>query len=100
MGLFDVVLENVDNKTIIKVLVSSGNKKPYYIKKYGRCPEGCYIRVGSSREKMTEDMIEQQFVSHTQISLRDVASPRQDLTFRQLKIFYENSNKSLDNDSF
>lgn len=41
----------------IQVIVSGGTQRPYYIKKYGMCPEGCFFRVGSSVEKMTEDMI-------------------------------------------
>lgn len=57
MGLFDVVLVNIEGKSVIKVLISPGNKKPYYIRKYGRSPEGCFIRLGNSKQKMTEELI-------------------------------------------
>mgnify|MGYP000494286611 CR=1 FL=1 len=33
MGLFDIVTEEIDNIPIIKILISSGLEKPYYIKK-------------------------------------------------------------------
>lgn len=64
------------------------------------CPEGCYIRIGSGKDKMTEEMIQDFYVSHHQISLKDVPSPKKDLTFRQLKIFYESNGKTLDDENF
>ena len=35
MGLFDVVGEEKNGKTIIKIIVASGSEKPYFKKKYG-----------------------------------------------------------------
>lgn len=35
MGLFDIVTEEIDNIPIIKILISSGLEKPYYIKNKG-----------------------------------------------------------------
>ncbi len=34
MGLFDIVSEIIENVPIIKIIVSSGLEKPYYIKRY------------------------------------------------------------------
>ena len=34
MGLFDVVAEEIDGKSIIKIIVASGSEKPYFKKKY------------------------------------------------------------------
>ena len=99
LGLFDVVVETIDNKEIIKVIISSGTEKPYYLRKKGRTPEGCYIRVGSSKERMTERMIEEMFARRIKNSLKEIESPRQDLTFRQLKIHYEGNGMIL-NDNF
>ncbi len=45
LGLFDVVVETIDDKQIIKVVISSGTEKLYYLRKKGRTPEGCYIKV-------------------------------------------------------
>lgn len=64
-----------------------------------RTPEGCYIRIGSSKERMTERMIEEMFARRIKNSLKEIESPRQDLTFRQLKIHYEGNGMIL-NDNF
>ena len=48
LGLFDVIVEKIDDKDVIKVIISSGTEKPYYLRKKGMSPTGCYIRIGSS----------------------------------------------------
>ena len=53
LGLFDVIVETIDDKEVIKIVISSGTEKPYYLRKKGRTTEGCYIRIGSSKERMT-----------------------------------------------
>ena len=40
MGLFDIVSDTVDGVPVIKILISSGLEKPYYIKKNGMSPSG------------------------------------------------------------
>lgn len=99
LGLFDVIVETIDNKEVIKVVISSGTEKPYYLRKKGRTPEGCYIRIGSSKERMTFDMIDDMYARRVKNSLKEIESPRQDLTFRQLKIYYEENGMKL-NDNF
>ncbi len=95
LGLFDVTVETIDNKEVIKVIISSGTEKPYYLRKKGRTPEGCYIRVGSSKERMTDDM----YARRIKNTLKEIDSPRQELTFNQLKIYYEEHGLKL-NDNF
>ena len=99
LGLFDVIVETIDDKEIIKVVISSGTEKPYYLRKKGRTPEGCYIRVGSSKEQMTERMIEDMYAKRIKSNLKEIDSPRQELTFNQLKIYYEEHGLKL-NDNF
>lgn len=99
LGLFDVIVETIDNKEVIKVVISSGTEKPYYLRKKGRTPEGCYIRIGSSKEQMTFDMIDEMYSKRVKNPLKEIESPRQDLTFRQLKIYYEENGMQL-NDNF
>lgn len=89
MGLFDVVAETIESKNIIKIIVASGSETPYYVKKYGISPRGCFIRLGSASEPMSVDMIEKLFAQRTRNSLSKITSHRQDLTFEQLKIYYE-----------
>ena len=33
LGLFDVIVEKIDNQEVIKVVISSGTEKPYYLRK-------------------------------------------------------------------
>jgi predicted HTH transcriptional regulator len=57
LGLFDVVQDQIDGKDIIRVIVSCGQQRPYYIRKIGMTEQGCFVRVGSSSQPMTEQMI-------------------------------------------
>ena len=97
LGLFDVIVETIDNKEVIKVIISSGTEKPYYLRKKGMCPEGCYIRIGSSIEQMTTEMIDNLYARRVRNSLNKMESPRQDLTFKQLKIYYEGQGSAITN---
>ncbi len=89
LGLFDVVIENIEGKDIIKIIISSGPEKPYYIKNQGMSPTGCYIRIGSSSQPMSTIQIDDLYSKRTRNSLGKIVSPRNELTFEQLKIFYE-----------
>lgn len=95
MGLFDVTAEMVDGVKVIKVFVASGSEKPYYKAKYGMSTRGCFIRVGTAAEPMTTAMIEDLFSHRVRNSLGRVRSPRQDLTFSQLRIYYEEKKHPL-----
>ena len=87
LGLFEIVTPPSNDH--IQIIVSGGNQRPYYIKKYGMCPEGCYIRVGTSVEKISEEMILTLFQKRDKRTLRTIPSERQDLTFSYLKEAYE-----------
>lgn len=97
LGLFDVIVEKIEDKDVIKVVISSGTEKPYYLRKKGMCPAGCYIRVGSSKEQMTTEMIDNLYARRVRNSLNKIESPRQDLTFKQLKIYYEGQGNTITN---
>ena len=85
LGLFDVIVEKINDKDVIKVVISSGPEKPYYLRKKGMCPAGCYIRIGSSKDQMTTEMIENLYAKRVRNSLNKIESPRQDLTFKDRK---------------
>ena len=38
MGLFDIGIEERDGKPVVRVIVSSGPDRPYYIKQFGMTP--------------------------------------------------------------
>lgn len=99
LGLFDVVKEKYQGKSIIHIIVSSGAEKPYYIKKHGMSDTGCFIRIGTSSQHMTQAMIDDLYARRTHNSLRKIVSPRQNLTFEQLQIYYQAKGLTL-NDKF
>jgi predicted HTH transcriptional regulator len=92
LGLFDVVLTQIDGKDVIRVIVSCGQQRPYYIRKKGMSEQGCFIRVGSSAQPMPEQMIEELLAKRQQITLQSTTAPRQNLAFKQLCIYYEEKN--------
>lgn len=89
LGLFDIITEVVEDVSVIKILVSSGLEKPYYIKSQGMSPSGCYTRIGTSSQPMTTAMIDDLYARRIHTTLRNISSPRQDLKFVQLKIYYQ-----------
>ena len=95
MGLFDVTVERIDNVPVIKIFVASGSEKPYYKSKYGLSERGCFLRVGTAAEPMPTSMIEDLYAHRVRNSLRNIRSPRKNLTFRQLHIYYESKGLSL-----
>ncbi len=97
MGLFDVVVEEREGREIVKITVASGSEKPYFKKKYGMTDKGCFIRVGTAAEPMAQAMIDKLFATRTRNSIGKILSNRQDLTFEQLRIYYEEKRKPLNN---
>ena len=89
LGLFDVVVEKVDDVPVIKIIVSSGMEKPYYIRSQGRSERGCFIRIGSSVQPMTTRMLDDLYARHRPASLGNIPAPRKGLTFEQLEIYYQ-----------
>lgn len=89
IGIYNIESTCLNGKNIIKINVSSGIEKPYYIKKYGMTPRGCYIRSGSSTISMETGLIESLFSHRVINTLHNVVSPNQHLTFSQLKIYYQ-----------
>ncbi len=88
LGLFDIEVLEENDKRYLKIVVARGLEKPYHIKGMGMTPDSCFIRVGSSNEKMSESLINQLFRERTKDSLKNIISPKQDLTFLDLKLAY------------
>ena len=99
MGLFDIASESRDGRTVIKITVASGIDKPYFKSKYGMTPRGAFVRVGTSVESMTQSQIDRLFAIRTRNSISKIVSNRQDLSFEQLRIYYDERGKRL-NDNF
>ncbi len=94
LGLFDLEVLEKDNKKYLKITIAKGYETPYHIKGMGMTPDSCFIRVGSSNERMDEHLINKMFRERTKNTLKNIISPRQELTFTDLKIYY--SEKGFD----
>lgn len=55
----------------------------------GMSPNGCYMRLGTSTQPMSTALIDEYYAKRIHTTLRNIPSPRQDLTFAQLKIYYQ-----------
>ncbi len=95
MGLFDVRSIEREGRDIIELRLASGSEKPYYIKKYGLSEKGCFIRIGTAAEPMPQKMIDELYSKRTRNTLRKIKANKQDLSFEQLKIYYEESGTKL-----
>ena len=60
-------------------------------------PTGCFMRVGSAIYEMDDKTILELFSKRANLSLSKIPSPRQDLSFIQLKIYYQECKKTLNN---
>lgn len=89
LGLFDLEILEKDNKKYLKIIIARGLEKPYHIKGMGMTSDSCFIRVGSSNEKMSDYLISEMFKERTKNSIKNIVSPNQNLTFTDLKIYYK-----------
>jgi len=88
LGLFEIATPEIEGKDCIQIIVSGGNQRPYYIRRNGMSPEGCFLRIGSTTEKMTEGMIMDFFQKRQKETLVTKLSPKQNLTFNYLRDKY------------
>lgn len=50
-------------------------------------PSGSYMRIGTSTQPMPSSLIDELYAKRIHTTLGNIPSPRQDLTFAQLKIY-------------
>ena len=77
----------IDYKHIIEIKVKKGDGL-FYVKKYGRSAQGCYVRVGSTCRSMTEEQIEINYNKYldTKIRITEIAGSIKHPTFQYLKL--------------
>lgn len=77
----------VDGKHVVEISVKKGESL-YYIKRYGRSAQGCFVRVGTTCRSMTEEQIA---VTHnkyldSKVRITEIASGVKNPTFQYLKL--------------
>ena len=61
LGLFDLEILTKEDKKYLKITIAKGYETPYHIKGMGMTSDSCFIRVGSSNERMDEHLINKMF---------------------------------------
>lgn len=92
---------NKNNCNVIKVSISQGTNKPYYIKSKGLKSSGVYIRQGSSSVPASSEAIRNMIKLSDKYSYEDEISLEQELSFLEFKnevIKYNDSFKLNDMD--
>jgi len=79
-----VELLEFSGKTIIRIIVEEGTKKPYYLLDKGIKPSGVYVRSGTASSPATEDAIRSMIKDADGDSFETSRSLLQNLTFNTL----------------
>lgn len=80
------------NDGVIKVDISEGSSKPYYLKSKGLKPSGVYIRQGASSVQASPEQIRQMIKLSDRDSYEELRSLDQDLTFNSAATAFEKHN--------
>lgn len=78
-----------EGKTIVKVAIGRGVKKPYYIYEKGLKPSGVYLRINNTSQQASEYAIKQMIIESENRSYESLPSVVQDLTFDYLEYAFK-----------
>ncbi|MBS7528590.1 putative DNA binding domain-containing protein [Fusibacter paucivorans] len=73
-----------ESKSIIKIIIQQGTKKPYYLTEKGLKPSGVYVRSGTTSAPASEEAIRMMIKMTDGESFENNRSLFQDLTFESL----------------
>jgi len=88
-----------DNK-ILRVEVSEGSYKPYYLKSKGLKPSGVYVRQGASSVPASAEQIRQMIKNADGDVFEDLRSLKQELTFRSAAETFAKHNTEFGEDKY
>lgn len=71
----------MERKSVIKITVSTGTNRPYYLKDKGLKPSGVYVRKGSSCQPVSEEGIREMIMENSGRSYEEQRCINQNLTF-------------------
>ena len=80
------------NEGVIKLDISEGSSKPYYLKSKGLKPSGVYIRQGASSVQAYPEQIRQMIKLSDRDSFEELRSLDQELTFKSAAAAFEKHN--------
>lgn len=88
------------NDGVIKVYISEGSSKPYYLKSKGLKPSGVYIRQGASSVQASPEQIRQMIKLSDRDSFEELRSLEQELTFTSAAAAFEKHNISFSEEKY
>ena len=88
------------NDGVIKVNVSEGSSKPYYLKSKGLKPSGVYIRQGASSVQASPEQIRQMIKLSDRDSYEEMRSLEQKLTFKSAAETFKKHNIPFTEDKY
>ena len=71
----------IQENTVVRITVSEGSNKPYYLKGKGLKPNGVYVRQGASSVPASPDQIRQMIKESDGDTFEEMRSMEQDLSF-------------------
>ena len=77
----DIKQVKLEGKDVIRIDISEGDEKPYYLRKKGLRAEGVFIRKGTTNIPVSEDTLKVMLQRPRSRSYEKMISFRQDLTF-------------------
>ncbi|MBP5584259.1 MAG: putative DNA binding domain-containing protein [Bacteroidales bacterium] len=91
----------IEQKHIIEIKIQKGEGL-YYIKKYGRSAQGCFLRVGSTSRAMTEAQINQVHNKYldSQVKITEIESGIKNPTFQYLKLLLTEKGYTINEKTF
>ena len=81
MPFVQIRSEEMEGHTVVRIDVSTGTNRPYFLAKKGLRPEGVYIRRGSAKIPLSIDGIRKMIVDSYGESFENCRSLNQELTF-------------------
>jgi ATP-dependent DNA helicase RecG len=90
----------IEDGAVIRVEVSEGSYKPYYLKAKGLKPSGVYTRQGASSAPASAEQIRQMIKNSDGDMFEDLRSLEQTLTFRSASETFAKHNMALGEDKY
>ncbi len=84
-----------EGKTIVKLVIGKGVKKPYYIYEKGLKPSGVYLRINNTSQQASEYAIKQMIVTSEDKSFESLPSIEQNLSFDYLESVFRQADIEL-----
>lgn len=79
----------VQENKVVRITVSEGSNKPYYLKGKGLKPSGVYVRQGTSSVPASPEQIRQMIKDSDGDTFEEIRSLEQDLTFEAAEIAFK-----------